>query len=174
MFSNPEKILIQLGISEGQQIADFGCGNGFYAFALARKVGDTGRVYCIDVQNEILQKISKEGSEEGLENIETVWSDIEKERGSTLKPDSIDVVVIANTFFQVDRKPHVAQEASRILRPKGRVLLVEWADSFAGMGPHKDHIIKKEDALKIFIDAGFTLDSEIDAGEHHYGLIFRK
>lgn len=174
MFSNPEKNLIQFGIGEGMHVADFGAGNGYYAFALAKKVGETGRVYCIDVQNEMLQKVAKEADEEMLENIEIVWGDIEKPKGSTLKEGSIDVVLIANTFFQIENKLSFVNEALRILREKGRVLLIEWADSFAGMGPHQDHVIKKEDALKIFLDAGFTFDREIDAGEHHYGLIFRK
>lgn len=174
MFSNPEKILIQLGISDGSVVADIGCGNGYYALLLARKVGERGRVYCIDVQNELLQKLSKESEGQMLQNIETIWSDIEKEKGSTLKESSVDVVLIANTFFQIEKKALVAEEIKRILRPKGRLLLIEWADSFAGMGPHKDHVIKKEDSLKIFLDSGFVFDSEIDAGTHHYGLVFRK
>ncbi len=174
MFSNPEKNLIQLGVSVGMQIADFGAGNGYYAFALAKKVGETGRVYCIDVQNEMLQKIAKEAEEEMLQNLEIVSSDLEKEKGSTLKESSIDVVLIANTFFQIENKHAVVKEALRILRPKGRVLLIEWSDSFAGMGPHQDHVIKKEDSQKIFIEAGFVFDREIDAGEHHYGIVLRK
>jgi hypothetical protein len=62
----------------------------------------------------------------------------------------------------------------RILKKKGRVLLVEWADSFAGMGPHRDHVVKQDDAKKIFIDAGFAYERDVKAGEHHYGLVFRK
>lgn len=174
MFSNPEKNLIQFGISEGMYIADFGAGNGYYAFLLARKVGDSGRVYCIDIQGDILKKILREAEEQNLQNIEIITSDVEKEKGSTLPANSVDVVLIANTFFQIDHKDKVAHEAHRILKTKGRLLFIEWADSFAGMGPHKDHVIKKEEALKIFKDAGFVLDREIDAGEHHYGLVLRK
>ncbi len=174
MFSNPEKNLIQFGISDGMQVADFGAGNGYYAFLLARKVGETGKVYCIDIQSDLLQKVSKEAEGEGLSNIEIVSGNIEKEKGSTLKEESVDVVLIANTFFQIEDREAVLKEAFRILRPKGRVLLIEWADSFAGMGPHKDHVVLKETAEKLFRDSGFTKDSEIDAGEHHYGLVFRK
>lgn len=174
MFSNPEKNLIQLGVSEGMHIADFGAGNGYYALLLAQKVGEDGRVYCIDIQSDLLRKLSKEAEENNISNLEIITSNIEKEKGSTLTKDSMDIVLIANTFFQIDHKDKVAHEAHRILRPKGRVLFVEWSDSFAGMGPHKDHVIKKEDTLKIFKDAGFVFDREIDAGEHHYGLVFRK
>jgi ubiquinone/menaquinone biosynthesis C-methylase UbiE len=86
----------------------------------------------------------------------------------------VDVVVIANTLFALDDKAGAAKEAMRILKKKGRVLLVEWADSFAGMGPHRDHVVPKEASTKIFVDVGFALEREIDAGSHHYGLVFRK
>ena len=174
MFSNPEKNLLQFGISDGMHVADFGVGNGFYAILLSERVGESGKVFCIDVQNDLLHKLSVEAAEKALHNMEFIWSDIEKEKGSTLKKETIDTVLIANTLFQVEKKKEVAEEAHRILRSKGRVLLVEWADSFAGMGPHKDRVVKKEDAQSIFEKAGFTFDREIDAGEHHYGLIFRK
>ncbi len=174
MFSNPEKNLIQLGVSDGMIVADFGAGNGAYTWAMSKKVGDNGKVYCIDIQNDLLSKLSKESDEEDLHNIEFVWSDIEKEKGSTLKSDSVDLVVITNTFFQVENKSNVAQESFRITHNKGRVFFVEWADSFAGMGPHKDHIVPKEMAKDFFVKAGFIFEREIDAGDHHYGLIFIK
>ncbi len=172
MFSNPEKILIQFGVSKGTSVADFGAGTGFYAKLLAEKVGETGKVYAIDVHKDMVRKLGREA--EGIANLEAVWGDLEHEGGSGLPDDSIDVVVIANTLFSLENKEAVAKEAKRVLRKKGRVLLVEWADSFAGLGPHSDHVVTEEKATKIFTDAGFVLDHEIEAGEHHYGLVFRK
>jgi ubiquinone/menaquinone biosynthesis C-methylase UbiE len=60
MFSNPEKNIVQLGVSEGMTIADFGAGNGFYAFLMAKKVGDNGKIYCVDIQKDMLHKLSEE------------------------------------------------------------------------------------------------------------------
>ncbi len=174
MFSNPEKNLIQLGVSDGMFVADFGAGNGYYAMLFAERVGETGRVYCIDIQSDLLNKILKESEERYISNIEVITSDIEKEKGSTLTEKSVDVVLIANTFFQIDHKDSVAKEVYRILKVKGRLMFIEWSDSFAGIGPHRDHVIKKDDARKIFEENGFVFDREIDAGEHHYGLVFRK
>lgn len=174
MFSNPQKNILQFGINEGQKVADLGVGNGYYAFAIAERVGPEGHVFCVDISKDMLAKLTKEIIERNIANIETVWSDLEKENGTTLKSDSIDACVVANTLFQIENKSILAKEAYRILHTKGTLLLVEWADSFAGMGPHKDHIIKKSDAVNVFHGAGFILDREINAGEHHYGLVFRK
>src|SRR3989344_3691817 len=174
MFSNPEKILIQFGLAESLSVADFGAGAGYYAKLLARRVGETGKVFCIDVTKEMLRKLANDAEKEKLNNLEVVCGDVEKEEGSTLPNDSQDAVIIANTLFALEDKTGVANEAKRILRKKGRVLLVEWADSFAGMGPHKSHVVKKEEAKRIFETAGFKFEREIDAGEHHYGFVFRK
>ncbi len=174
MFSNPEKVLIQFGLSERMSVADFGAGTGFYVLLAAELVGKDGKVYAIDIQKDLLDKIAHDAEKEGLDNIEIICGDAEKEGDTSLADASIDAVLIANTLFAMTDKAGAAKEAMRILRKKGRVLVVEWADSFAGMGPHKDHVIKIEDAKKIFADAGFAFERELDAGSHHYGLVFRK
>lgn len=174
MFSNPEKILIQMGIAEGLRVADFGAGAGYYVELLAKKVGESGCVYAIDINQDLLAKIANEAEKTGLDNVETITGDVEKEGGTTLKAGSVDVVVIANTLYSMDDKIGAAKEAARILKKKGRVLVVDWADSFAGIGPHRDHVVTNVMAIKVFAEAGFNLDGDVEAGDHHYGLIFRK
>jgi ubiquinone/menaquinone biosynthesis C-methylase UbiE len=173
MFSNPEKILLQFGISNGTEVADFGAGSGFYSFLLANKVGETGKVFSIDVHKDMVKRLAREAQNRNLPNLEASWGDLEHENGSGLQAESVDSVIVANTLFSIENKKAFALESKRVLRKKGRVLLVEWADSFAGMGPHRDHVISMDDAKKIFEDAGFHFENEIEAGEHHYGLIFR-
>ena len=174
MFSNPEKILKQFGISQGTSIADFGAGNGYYVRLLSELVGNTGRVYAIDVHKDMVHKLQRSANDQDLDNIEAIWADLEAERGSTLPDSSVDVVVIANTLFAIEDKNTVMREAMRILRRKGRLLLVEWSDSYAGIGPHGDHVVSKNDAVDILKHAGFEFDKEIEAGEHHYGMVWRK
>lgn len=174
MFLNPEKNLMQVSIGSGATVADFGCGNGVYAKVLSRLVGENGSVICIDLNSDLVHKLLREAKLEGITNIIGTVGDIEKDGGSKLQNESVDLVLIANTFFAVDDKNSCLKEAFRILRPKGRVLLVEWTDSLAGFGPHRKHIISKEDSLKIFKENSFQFEKEIEAGDHHYGLVFRK
>ncbi len=174
MFSNPEKILIQFGVSPDSVVADFGTGSGFYAFLLSNKVGTKGKVFAVDVSKDMVRKISREVERRHINNLEVIWGDLESKSGSGLKPKSVDSVIVANTLFTISHKKIFVAEIKRVLRKKGRVLLVEWADSFAGMGPHRDHIIDREDAKKLFEDEGLVFDRYIeDAGEHHYGMVFR-
>jgi len=134
----------------------------------------TGRLYAIDAQKDLLTKLKNHASREGLYNVEVVWGDIEKVNGTKLREASVDLVFLCNVLFQVDDKVGVIREAKRILKPAGRVLVVDWTDSFGGMGPKPESVIKKEMVTSIFEKEGFHLDREISAGSHHYGMIYKK
>lgn len=174
MFSNPHKNLSQVHLSEGMIVADFGAGSGYYALEASHFVGNSGKVFCIDLSHDLLRKLANEAEKEGLKNIEVIWGDLEKEGGSSLKEESVDLVLIANALFQIENKENFINEAKRVLKKKGRALFVEWGDNGAGIGPHRNHLIKKDDAIELFKKSGFSMEKEIDAGDHHYGIIFRR
>ena len=174
MFSNPQKNLLQTGISKGMVVADFGCGVGYYSILLGHMVGDGGVVYAIDINPDFISKIAKEAKAEDLKNIRPVHGDVEKKDGTSLADESVDLVIMANSIFSLENKKEAVLEAKRILRKKGRILFIEWSDSFGGIGPHKDHVFKESEGLEIFLVAGFEMVQKIDAGEHHYGIIWRK
>lgn len=174
MFSDPKKNIEQCGIQAGMEIADFGSGSGHYSLEAGRALISTGRVYAIDIQQELLTKLKNTASREGVYNIEVIWGDIEKLNGTKLKDNSIDLVLLSNILFQVDDKEGVVREAKRVLRPGGRVLVIDWTDSFDGLGPKPEVVFRKEKASEMFEKNGFHLDREILAGVHHYGLIYKK
>ncbi|MBU6370852.1 MAG: methyltransferase domain-containing protein [Patescibacteria group bacterium] len=175
MFSDPEKIITQFSIGKGTHVADIGAGSGAYALAAAKMAGETGRVYAVDVQKDLLARLKKEAEGEHLKNIEIVWADIEEAGGTKLRERSMDVVIAANVFFQLPDKDAACREIRRILADNGRALLVDWAASYGAIGPRPDAVFTRETAKKLFEKQGFALDREIvSAGAHHYGLVFRK
>lgn len=174
MFSNPQKNLLQTGISKGTVIADLGCGVGYYSLLVANMVGDEGIVYSIDINPDFISKVASEAKNEGLKNIRPVVGDIEKKGGTSLADESVDLVIMANVAFALENKKEAVAEVKRILKKKGRVLFIEWSDSFGGIGPHKDHVMPESKGLEVFLVAGFEMVQKIDAGEHHYGIIWRK
>jgi len=173
-FSDPQKNINQFHLGEGMKVADFGAGTGAYTYAAARKVGDSGKVYAIEIQKELLQKIKNEAQSQGLDAVEVLWGDIEEIGGTKLGDNSVDAVILSNLLFQVDDKKGVLAESKRILRTGGKVLVVDWADSYGGLGPLEDNIITAEKMKHLFGNEGFMFDREIMAGEHHYGFVFKK
>lgn len=173
-FTNPEDNIKTLGIYEGMIIADLGAGTGAYTIPLAEKVGETGRVYAVEVQKDFLTNIKNEATARGLKNIELLWGDIERLGGTKIKDEGVDVVVISNVLFQAEDKEGLLRETKRILKTGGKLLLVDWSDSFNNLGPSPAMVITKEQARTLCEAEGFVLKSEISAGEHHYGFIMLK
>lgn len=174
MFSNPEKNIEQLGLQPGMRVADLGSGSGFYTISAAKLVGGSGRVYSIDIQKDLLAKIKNEANRSRLLNVEVVWGDIEKIRGTRLNDASMDAIIVSNILFQIREKDIFIQELKRIIKKGGRVLVVDWSDSFDGTGPQKENVFSSEQSKSLFKQAGFEFNREFPAGDHHYGLIFKK
>jgi len=173
MFSNPQTNLDQFGLQEGDRVADLGSGSGFYSLAAAKMVGDKGRVYAVDIQKDMLAKLKSTAQSEHLLNIEVIWGNLDTVGGTKLRDMSIDAIIVSNTLFQIEHKSNFAREIKRIIKRTGRVLLVDWSDSFSNMGPDEKHVVREAEAKKIFEDAGFALEKSINAGDYHYGLILK-
>jgi ubiquinone/menaquinone biosynthesis C-methylase UbiE len=173
-FTDPTRNLSQFGLSEGLRVADFGAGSGAYTMAAARLVGGSGRVYAVDVQKDLLTRIKNLAQYEGLRNVEIMWGDVERPGGTKLGDQALDAVIISNLLFQLEDRDGCIAEVARVLKPRGRVLLVDWSDSFGNLGPRPQEVVPLRTARELFRRHAFTLEREIDAGEHHFGLVMRK
>lgn len=173
-FAHPPRNVAALAIMPGMKIADFGSGSGAYVLAIAKELQGSGRVYAIDIQKDLLRRTKNEAEKAGFTNVEVLWGDLEAENGSKIADDSLELVLISNLLFQVDDKRQVIAEARRILRPAGRLAIIDWSDSFGGMGPTKEDVVAQSDVLTLARSVELTFIKEFPAGAHHYGLLFRK
>jgi len=174
MFLRPEKIVEYCDVHHGMKVSDFGSGIGTFTLPLAKRVGIHGRVYAIDAQKELLAKLHKEAKLHKLENIEVILADFEREKGTKLKDESIDRVFLVNTFFQVENKDACILEIRRILKKGGKVIFIDWSDSFEGVGPHKTSVVTPQQSIEIFEKNYFKKSVDFPAGDHHYGILFIK
>ena len=173
-FAHPATNVQALGVQPGMLIADFGSGSGAYVLAIAKELLGSGHVFAIDIQKDLLRRIQNEASHAGYTNVEILWGDLEVPGGSKIADDTLELVIISNLLFQVPDKNVVIEEAMRILRPSGRLAIIDWSESYGGMGPHEDDVVSKATAFGLAKDVGFTFVEEFAAGAHHFGLLFRK
>lgn len=173
-FTDPETNINELGVYEGMTAVDLGAGTGAYTVILGERVGEKGHVVAVEVQKEFLANIKSLADSRGLHNVEVIWGDIEKLGGTKVKDNSVDVAVISNVLFQAEDKQGLIQEVKRILKTGGKLLIIEWKDSFNNLGPEKDAVVPLTIARGMCERQGFAFKKDFDAGEHHYGLIMYK
>jgi len=120
-FQQPKKIL-EGYIREGDTVIDMGCGPGFFSLEMAKKVGDSGKLIAIDLQDEMLSKVMKKAIKHGLEK----RIDVHR-----CRPDSIGLNRKADfmlAFYMVHETPDPGRffkESRGLLKGKGRLLVVE-------------------------------------------------
>ncbi|MBI3888815.1 class I SAM-dependent methyltransferase [Candidatus Nomurabacteria bacterium] len=170
MFTDPVKNLKTLGLAENDIVADLGAGTGFYSVA-AGAVVPRGKVYAVELQKDFLDTIKHKVKEAHLSNVEIIWGNIEKLGGTKIADTVVDVAIASNVLFQVEDKEKFIEEIKRILKPNGKVLLVDWSEESIMKG---GGIVPREKARTMFEKKGFAWVRDIDAGAHHYGIILRK
>lgn len=168
-FLDPNDALKQFGIYGTQHVADFGAGAGHFALAAAGRL-EGGRLYAVDIEKEMLSRLVGEAKRLGHENMHPIWGDASRPKGVPLADNTIDRAIAANILFQVDDRNAFIEEMKRMLRPNGKVLLIEWRDKLEG-GPHPTHKVSEDVALALFGRHGFVKEKNIDAGDYHYGII---
>ena len=171
MFSDPASNLAKLGVIDGMKVVDIGAGSGFYSIEAARKVGSSGRVYAVDVQKDLLERLRSHGAAQGLRNIEIVWGNAEKIGGTKLRESIADRVVVSNVLFQIEKPDDFVLEIKRIIKPQGKVLVIDWSEASA-MSPQT--VVTSQKAQALFEKSGFKLEQNFNAGDHHYGIIFSR
>lgn len=173
-FLNPKQLLDGLRIIEsGQAVADFGCGAGYFALPLAELVGNNGVVYAIDVLEKVLQIVDARAKTAGLFNVKTVHANLEKEHGSSLANNSQDVVFLANILFQSQAKEAIINEATRITKPNGKIVIIDWLPG-SYFNTDKGWRIDPEDLKKILEKKRLKINKEFQPDDYHYGFICQK
>ena len=172
-FLNPEQVIKQLNIKEGMQVADFGCGAGYFVIPMAKIVKDQGKVYALDVLDSALESVRSRARIEGLFNIMPRRCNLEVFTGSQIENNSIDLVLLSNILFQSDNKSGIIKEAVRIIKPGGEFAVIDWLAN-QPLGPSKDLIVSIEDIKKMTEENGLKFNRNIQVDKYHWGMIFKK
>ena len=168
-FLDPNEVLRKLKLKEGMKAADFGSGSGGWAIPLA-KILEMGKVYALDVSEEALSALKSKAQAEKVSNIETIQVDVEK--GTNLPDEIADLVLLTNVLFECYDKHGVIEEAKRVLKPGGKMLIVDWIKD----SPLTGEIEKVSfENIKYFAkEMKLKVENEFPAGSYHLALILVK
>lgn len=165
-YLDAKGILRGFGIGPGMRIADVGAGTGFFALPAAELVGPRGHVYAADLAPAMLGDLQTKIADKRVPNVTAVRS---SEDRIPLGDRSIDFAFLACVLHELDG-PGTLLECRRILKPQGRLGVVDWKKEDMEYGPPKEHRLDEAQAKAILEDAGLHPTRSFEAGPYHYAI----
>lgn len=161
----PEDIIERSGFAEGMTVLEVGCGSGAYTLYVAEKVGHSGKVYALDVQEKMLGQLERKIRRWGSRypgNIEPLKASAYE---IPLKDNSVDIVYFITVLQEIPDRQRALKEAKRVLKRGGIVAVTEFL-------PDPDYPLKSSTKLDLR-RAGFTIDG-VDGSFWTYTVRGRK
>lgn len=144
----PIQLLKNLSLEQGDVMIDVGAGNGFFSLPAAEIVGESGKVYSVDLEIDMLLDLKHKAQKAGLTNrIEIVKSEV---NDANLR-EPADFMLFAYLLHEVDNKENFLKNYFKFLRKGSRVVFIEWESEQREEGPPLEHRIKSED-LKLMLE----------------------
>ena len=170
-WQKPDEVVSLLELRPGTVVADIGAGTGYFAFRIADEVGPAGKVYGVDLQPEMIDTLRGRVAEGGATNVVPVQSG---PVDTTLPDAGVDLVFINNVTHEFDDLDAGLREHARILKPGGRLIVVDWKPDRTDVGPPPDHRLPPEKLIRAARAAGFSEAGSSDLLPNQYILFFSK
>lgn len=162
----PAEVVAALHVQPGEVIVDIGAGTGYFALPLANAAGPGGKVYAVDAQTEMLSLLAGKSHDSALAKIELIQAEA---NATGLPQRSCDIAFMANVWHEFDDRAAVVAEATRLLRPGGRIGILDWRpDVEPEHGPPLEHRLSPGDAIAVLRSAGAAQLSSVNVGSYSW------
>jgi len=171
VWQKPDEVVAALGLKGGETVVDLGAGTGYFSVALSKAVGPTGKVYALDVDEELLVYLRKRLEKEKIGNViaRRVPAD-----DPQLAAKSVDVIFLCNVYHHLSHRNDYLKKLKLALKPSGRIVIVDYhkrADVTAGAP--LEHRIAQETVIEELRTAGFSLAQTHTFLPSQYFLLFQ-
>ncbi len=163
-----------LQLKTGNMVGDLGSGGGLFSVQSSRLVGNQGQVYSVDILKSALSEIESKARMANLNNIKTIWSNIEIIGATQINDKSLDSVLLINVLFQSTKQLEIISEATRLLKEGGKLLIIDWSDASSSFSPATDRKVDPQTTIRHAEGLGLSLKKEFQAGKYHFGQIYSK
>lgn len=169
---DPQLLFQKSQLQPAMHVADFGCGRtGHIVFPAAVVVGEKGIVYAIDILKDILENVRKRADAEALTNVHTVWSDVERVGKTAIPSSTLDIAYLVNTLSRGPNALKALDEANRLIRDKGRIVVVDWCKKIPSLGPKQENFVNFDVVRAWANQNGYVIQEEFEAGAYHWGVV---
>jgi predicted methyltransferase len=121
-FSMPERTLAAIPVAAGARVADLGAGKGYFTWPLSHAVGETGVVWAVEVEDDLVETLRRGVEARKLSNVLVVRAEYDDSR---LPDGRVDVVLLSTVYHHIESRVAYMTRLRRVLAPGGRVAIVE-------------------------------------------------
>lgn len=171
---DPELVFSALALIEGDSFLDMGCGPGDYSIRASEIIGDSGIVYALDRWQDVIDDLAEKARSRGFRNIRAVVSDISEHL--PVDDESVDLCFISTVLHSLDLadvETSLFGEIRRVLKPGGRVAIIECKKEEQQFGPPMSMRLSPEEIQGSIIRYGFETMDLVDLG-YNYMITFVK
>ena len=167
---DPEIIFNSLNLQKGDTFLDLGCGSGDYSLQAARIVGESGKVFALDIWKSVISGLADRAKSQGLANVQAMVADITD--ALPVDDNSCEVCLIATVLHTMDirKDSRLFSEVSRVLKPGGLLTIIECKKE-GSFGPPQHLRLSPQDLENIISKFGFQRQAVLDLG-HNYLIQF--
>jgi len=169
-YQKPQEVITALKLKEGEVIADIGAGSGYFTFRLAHHVGDTGRVYAVDVSPEMVVHLNRRIRDLKLKSVVSILAAPDD---PLLADASVDLFFICDTWHHIENHDRYLALLKKMLKPGGQIVMVDFKKEQTPMGPPMEMRIDRADLVKEMEKNGFKVAAEHTFLPYQYFLVFK-
>lgn len=164
-----EKVLAELNLQKNHNVLDVASGAGNYSLAIAEALGGNGMVYAFDLWKDGVDELNRRRDARNLQNIKTAVTDVSKE--IPLQASAIDVCLIATALHDLVEDgtgDGALKEIARVLKPGGRLVVVEFRKMDGPPGPPKHIRLSPVELDELVVPFGYEKEHTVEAGDYTY------
>jgi ubiquinone/menaquinone biosynthesis C-methylase UbiE len=151
-------------------VADIGAGTGYFSLPFARAIAPEGRVLAVDLQPEMLAILRSKLQSPGMPGNIQLLEGTATQTGIAVR--RCDLVFLANIWHELDDHATVLCEMVRILKPGGRIAILDWRHDLAGPpGPPADHRVARDTTTSMLVHAGWQIRYSRAFGQYSYLVV---
>jgi ubiquinone/menaquinone biosynthesis C-methylase UbiE len=150
-------------------LADIGAGSGYFSFRFSPKVGDSGRVYAVDINPDMILHMNRHIRDKKLKNVITILSAPDD---PLLADASVNRFFICNTWHHIGNRPQYIALMKKMLRSGGQVIVVDYKKEQLPVGPPPEMKLGREEVIREMESSGFKLAKEHTFLPYQYFLVF--